>query len=83
MITAGNTVFRTRGFGMIPEDILSTAPLPERFASQAAAMLLEGETPLFTIVGDLDLKGRYNESALVVTDRQPDEVRHDQADEAN
>ncbi len=70
MITAGNTVFRTRGFGMIPEDILSTAPLPERFASQAAAMLLEGETPLFTIVGDLDLKGRYNESALVVTDRR-------------
>lgn len=55
---------------MIPEDILSTAPLPERFASQAAAMLLEDETPLFTIVGDLDLKGRYGESALVVTDRR-------------
>jgi len=55
---------------MIPDDILSSAPLPERFAKQADAMLLEGETPLFTIVGDLDLKGRYDESALVVTDRR-------------
>jgi len=51
-------------------DILANAPLPEGVGEKAAKLLLEGEKPLFSITGDLNLKGKYGNSAIYITDRR-------------
>ena len=47
--------------------ILTNKPIPEALLARAETVLAAQETPLFAIVGDLNLKGRYDESLLVVT----------------
>lgn len=46
--------------------IITNRPIPEKFRVLADTVM-KGQTPLFAVVGDLDLSGRYNESALIFT----------------
>ncbi len=55
---------------MLPKDILTNVPLPQGFSQKADELLLEGEKALFSIVGDLNLAGKYGNSALIVTDKR-------------
>lgn len=55
---------------MLAKDLLTNIPLPQEFSQKAAGLLREDERALFSIVGDLNLNGRYGSSALVVTDRR-------------
>jgi len=55
---------------MLPKDMLTNIPLPEDFSQKADELLLEDEKALFSIVGDLNLAGKYSNSALVVTDKR-------------
>ena len=66
--------------GEAPKIPLINRELPQALKNQLAACVQEGEKLLFAVVGDLDLKGKYGEGALVVTDRrflvvQPDRFR--------
>ena len=48
-------------------EILTNKPLPEGAAAIAEEILASGEEILFAIVGDLNLKGKYDETALIFT----------------
>lgn len=50
--------------------LLSNKKLPEKIREKAEKTVQEGEKPLFSIVGDLDLSAHYGESALLATDRR-------------
>ena len=56
--------------GEDPKIPLINRELPRALKDQLAACVQEGEKLLFAVVGDLDLKGKYGEGALVVTDRR-------------
>lgn len=56
--------------GEDPKIPLINRELPLALKDQLAACVQEGEKLLFAVVGDLDLKGKYGEGALVVTDRR-------------
>lgn len=47
--------------------LLTNKPIPGELAEKALAALAPREEPLFAIVGDLNLKGKYSQSLLVVT----------------
>ena len=49
--------------------ILKNKAIPEDAERALGRLFDEGEEVLFVIVGDLNLKGRYSESALIVTKR--------------
>ncbi len=53
---------------MLPSTFLSNVPLPQGFQKKALDLLADDEKALFSIVGDLNLAGKYASSALVVTD---------------
>lgn len=55
---------------MLAKELLTNVPLPEEFSRKAAALLLKDEKALFSIVGDLNLAGKYASSALVATDKR-------------
>lgn len=55
---------------MLPKELLTNIPLPEDFSQKAEALLLKDEKALFSIVGDLNLAGKYASSALVATDKR-------------
>lgn len=55
---------------MLPDDILTNIPIPQNFKQKAEELLLEDEKALFSIVGDLNLAGKYASSALIVTDKR-------------
>lgn len=55
---------------MLPKELLTNIPLPEEFSQKAEALLLNNEKALFSIVGDLNLAGKYASSALVATDKR-------------
>ena len=48
-------------------EILTNKPLPQGAAAIAEEILASGEEILFAIVGDLNLKGKYDETALIFT----------------
>jgi hypothetical protein len=48
---------------MLAKDLLTNIPLPQEFSQKAAGLLREDERALFSIVGDLNLNGRYGSSA--------------------
>lgn len=56
--------------GEDPKIPLINRELPRALKDQLAACVQEREKLLFAVVGDLDLKGKYGEGALVVTDRR-------------
>ncbi len=56
--------------GEDPKIPLINRELPRALKDQLVACVQEGEKLLFAVVGDLDLKGKYGEGALVVTDRR-------------
>ena len=51
------------------KDILKNKPIPKPAAELCERLIADGERVLFVIVGDLNLKGRYAETALIFTDR--------------
>ncbi len=55
---------------MLPDDILTNIPIPQEFRQKAEKVLLDDEKALFSIVGDLNLSGKYASSALIVTDKR-------------
>ncbi len=55
---------------MLPKELLTNIPLPEEFSREADKLLLKDEKALFSIVGDLNLAGKYASSALVATDKR-------------
>jgi len=55
---------------MLADNLLSNKQLPDYIKIKAAELLENGEKPLFSILGDLDLDARYGISALVVTDKR-------------
>lgn len=55
---------------MLPENILTNLPFPSEFAKKAEELLAADEKVLFCLVGDLDLKGLYNQSAVLTTDKR-------------
>ena len=50
-------------------DVLKNKPIPAYAVAVYDRLVSEGERVLFVIVGDLDLAGRYADTALVFTDR--------------
>jgi ATP-binding cassette subfamily B protein len=55
---------------MLADNLLSNKHLPDHIRKKAAELLENGEKPLFSILGDLDLDAKYGESAIVVTDKR-------------
>jgi len=55
---------------MLPKDLLTNIPLPEDFSRRAEELLTDDEKAMFSIVGDLNLAGKYASSALVATDKR-------------
>lgn len=47
--------------------LLKNKPLSKQAETVVEKMLEEGEEILFVIAGDLNLKGRYSETALIFT----------------
>ncbi len=54
---------------MLPGDLLTNLPMPDEFMKQAEKLLGKDEKAMFALVGDLDLKGKYGKSAIIVTDK--------------
>ena len=50
--------------------LLTNKPIPEKIEGLITTKLEENERLLFVIIGDLSLDGKYNESALAVTDKK-------------
>lgn len=55
---------------MLPKNLLSNKQLPNDISQQVEELLNAGEKPLFALVGDLNLKGKYGVSAIVVTENR-------------
>ncbi len=55
---------------MLPAEILTNIPLPEELNKKAAELLKSDERAMFSLVGDLNLSGRYAVSALIATDKR-------------
>lgn len=55
---------------MLPEKLLTNKVVPERFGDAFSGIKKDDETPLFALVGDLDLKGNYGVSVLFATEKR-------------
>ncbi|MDR1630137.1 MAG: ABC transporter ATP-binding protein/permease [Oscillospiraceae bacterium] len=55
---------------MLSGDLLSNRKLPESFSEACEKKLENGEQAMFSLVGDLNLKSKYGESAIVVTNKR-------------
>ena len=55
---------------MLPKELLTNLPLPEEFSRKADELLTKNEKAMFSIVGDLNLAGKYASSALVATNKR-------------
>ncbi len=51
-------------------DLLTNRAIPDALADRAGKLVSSDEQPLFALVGDLDLKGRYSDSLLLVTTKR-------------
>lgn len=52
------------------DSILTNKPIPQGYAERVQALLQPAERVLFAIVGDLNLKGRYDTSLLLATNER-------------
>ncbi len=48
------------------EDLLTNVPIPRKISDSVSELFSGGDSPLFAVVGDLSLSGRYGDSALFV-----------------
>ncbi|NLX79850.1 MAG: ABC transporter ATP-binding protein [Clostridiales bacterium] len=55
---------------MLPDNMLSNQPFPSEFKEKASELISPEEKVLFCLVGDLDLNGYYNDSAVITTDKR-------------
>ncbi|NMP37952.1 MAG: ABC transporter ATP-binding protein [Clostridiales bacterium] len=55
---------------MISDELLTNHAIPEDIKKKAEPLMASGEKMMFALIGDLDLKGKYGTSAIMVTDRR-------------
>ena len=55
---------------MLDDNLTANSKIPEEIRERTEKLLLSDETPMFALIGDLDLKGRYSLSAVIVTEKR-------------
>lgn len=53
---------------MLSENLLTNKKIPEKLSEQICKILNDNEKPLFALMGDLDLDGKYADSVMVATE---------------
>ncbi|NLA77576.1 MAG: hypothetical protein GX851_07110, partial [Clostridiales bacterium] len=52
------------------EELLTNHAIPGEFRKKAEELIAADEKLMFALIGDLDLKGKYGTSAIMVTNRR-------------
>lgn len=55
---------------MLTDDVIANSKIPKEIRERTRELLQSNESVMFALVGDLDLKGRYNLSAVIVTEKR-------------